>query len=158
VNAFSPPLEQSLRAHARVLRLSKKETLFTYGAPPDGLYCLQKGILRLSVTASNGREAVLSVMQPGRWFGEASLLSGEPHVHDARAVTDCEVLMIPAESVQKVPARSRRLSAGADTLGMHPIPAITPAYRCFDSPSAAGTIGKTAFRGQKGAVSAYFRS
>lgn len=102
MNSFSPSLEQSLRAQARVLRLSKKETLFTYGAPPEGLYCLQKGILRLSVTASNGREAVLSVLQPGRWFGEASLLSGEPHVHDARAVTDCEILMIPAESVQTV--------------------------------------------------------
>lgn len=58
--------------------------------------------MRLSVTASNGREAVLSVLSPGRWFGEASLLGEEPHGHDARAVVDSEVIMVPAVAVHEV--------------------------------------------------------
>lgn len=97
---LSPELDQALRDHARILRVPKKATLFTYGAKSDGLYCLERGILRLSVTASNGREAVLSVLSPGRWFGEASLLGEEPHIHDARAVVDSEVILVPAGAVQ----------------------------------------------------------
>ncbi|RTZ45519.1 Crp/Fnr family transcriptional regulator [Candidimonas sp. SYP-B2681] len=99
---LSPEFEKALRTHARLLRVPKKSTLFTYGSKSDGLYCLERGILRLSVTASNGREAVLSVLSPGRWFGEASLLGEEPHVHDARAVVDCEVIVVPAAAVHQV--------------------------------------------------------
>lgn len=99
---LSPEFEKALRAHGRLIRVPKKSTLFTFGAKPEGMYCVESGIMRLSVTASNGREAVLSVLSPGRWFGEASLLGEEPHVHDARAVVDSEVIIVPATAVHDV--------------------------------------------------------
>ncbi|MCJ9708083.1 Crp/Fnr family transcriptional regulator [Bordetella hinzii] len=99
---LSPALETALGALGQRVRLQKKSTLFCQGSQPDALYRLQSGILRLSVTASNGREAVLSVMQAERWFGEASLLGQEPRAHDARAVTDCELLAVPAPAVHEL--------------------------------------------------------
>lgn len=97
---LSHALEEALRLRSRSLRLPRRSVLFTYGAAPEGLYCLESGLLRLSVTAANGKEAVLSVLQAGRWFGEASLLSEEAHMHDARAVTDCAVIVVPAVAVR----------------------------------------------------------
>lgn len=99
---LSAEFEKALRGHARLIRVPKKSTLFAFGARPEGLYCVESGIMRLSVTASNGREAVLSVLSPGRWFGEASLLGEEPHAHDARAVVDSEVIIVPAAAVHEV--------------------------------------------------------
>ncbi len=101
-NSFSPEFEDALRSQARVLKLPKRGVLYTFGGASDGMYCLERGLLRLSVTSANGREAVLNVIRPGRWFGEACLLGEEPRINDARAITDCEVLVVPADSVRKI--------------------------------------------------------
>lgn len=101
-NHLSPEFETALRTHARLIRVPKKTTLFAVGAMPEGMYCVESGIMRLSVTASNGREAVLSVLSPGRWFGEASLLGEDPHGHDARAVIDSEVLVVHSAAVYEI--------------------------------------------------------
>lgn len=102
LNSFSPEFETTLRTHARVLRLPNKGVLYKYGGASDGMYCLERGLLRLSVTSENGREAVLNVIRPGRWFGEACLLGEEPRINDARAITDCDVLVVPADSLRKI--------------------------------------------------------
>lgn len=93
---LSPQLESLLRDSARPLALRKNEMLFAHGSPPNALYCVERGLVRLSVTASSGREAVLSVVEPGRWFGEASLLTDTPHDYNARAVADSVLLRVPA--------------------------------------------------------------
>lgn len=100
--ALSPQLELLLRGCARPLALAKSETLFAHGSPPNALYCVERGLVRLSVTASNGREAVLSVVEPGRWFGEASLFTDTPHDYNARAVVDSALLRVPAAEFHEI--------------------------------------------------------
>lgn len=78
--------------------------LFTYGPSPEALFCVERGRMRFSVTAADGREAALSVLEPGQRFGEVSLFMDAPRVHDARVVVDCEVLMVPRASVPRRPS------------------------------------------------------
>ncbi|MGT2489925.1 Crp/Fnr family transcriptional regulator [Cupriavidus basilensis] len=67
---FSAGLEALLRSHAMRRQLAKGEVLFTYGSNPDALFCVERGAIKASSTAQNGREAVLSLLEAGQWFGE----------------------------------------------------------------------------------------
>lgn len=93
---LAPELDQIFRSRARVRRIEKRRSLYTYGSPPDALFCVERGLVRLSVTAANGREAVLSVLEAGQWFGEVSLFSNAPRLHNASAVVDSDLLVLSA--------------------------------------------------------------
>lgn len=102
VGTLSPELDTILRQHARRQRLAKKEILFACGSPPEALYCVDRGMVRLCVTSADGREAVLGLVTPGHWFGEASVFSGQARAHDAFAVVQSELLVLPAQALHLV--------------------------------------------------------
>ncbi|WP_035529179.1 Crp/Fnr family transcriptional regulator [Haliea salexigens] len=100
--SLSPALDSLLRQHARRQCLPKKGQLFLRGSRPDALFCLLSGKVRLSVTGASGREALLNVVPPGHWFGEASVFSGEARAHDAFAEEDSELLVVPAKVLHRL--------------------------------------------------------
>lgn len=99
---LSPELDALLRHHARRQRLAKKEMLFARGSPPDALFCVERGLVRLSVTSGSGREAVLGWVTPGHWFGEASVFSGQARAHDAFAVIQSDLLVLRAQALHQL--------------------------------------------------------
>ncbi|MEW6576032.1 MAG: Crp/Fnr family transcriptional regulator [Pseudomonadota bacterium] len=99
---LSQELDAALRQHARRRLLGRGEQLYALGSTPDALFCVEKGMLRLSVTSAGGRESVLSVVSQNQWFGEASLFSGEPRGNDAIAIVDSAVLTVPAAAVHQL--------------------------------------------------------
>lgn len=92
-------LDALLRRHARERVLARGEALYGCGSPPDALFCVERGIIRLSVTSHAGREAVLSLVTAGHWFGEASLFTRGPRGNDAIAVVESAVLIVPAATL-----------------------------------------------------------
>lgn len=73
-----------------------------------------EGSFKVSTLGVDGREGILAVMEPGNWFGEASLLDGLPRPHDVTAMGPCTVLAIgvPAfERLMRRPAFARALGA-----------------------------------------------
>lgn len=92
-------LNALLRRHARERVLARGEALYGIGSPPDALFCVERGIIRLSVTSHAGREAVLGLVTAGHWFGEASLFTGGPRGNDAIAVAESAVLILPAATL-----------------------------------------------------------
>lgn len=99
---LSPALDGLLRAQARRQQLARGQALYARGAPPAALYCVESGAVQLSTSARSGREAVLGVVQPGRWFGELTLFIQAPRVHDARALVDSVLLVVPAAAFHAV--------------------------------------------------------
>lgn len=93
--AFSAQFERELLRGARRRCLARGEVLYLHGAIPEAIYRVESGAIQLSTTSHNGREAVLGVVESGMWFGELSLYILEGRVHDARALTDTAVLVIP---------------------------------------------------------------
>ena len=51
----------------------------------DGFYCVLTGRIRVSNFTVEGKELVLTWIQPGNWFGEISLIDGLPRTHDGHA-------------------------------------------------------------------------
>lgn len=102
VGALSSELDALLRQHARRQRLTKKELLFARGSVPDAMFCIERGLVRLCVTSASGREAVLGLVTPGHWFGEASVFSGQARAHDAFAVVQSDLLILPAKTLHRL--------------------------------------------------------
>jgi CRP-like cAMP-binding protein len=72
-------------------------TVFTEGAPAEGLYIVLSGCVRILVGAREDETEVASI-GPGEFFGELSLLEDRTHSKNARATEDSELMILPKES------------------------------------------------------------
>jgi CRP/FNR family transcriptional regulator, cyclic AMP receptor protein len=113
---FSGVSEATLAALARSSyrkKIEKGATLFYRGDPAEAFFLLQTGEIIIVLTNSDGRELIINVMQPGDFFGELGLLTGQPRSADAMARRASELVIIPRqaflEAVEKEPRLSRRL-------------------------------------------------
>ncbi|WP_460119159.1 Crp/Fnr family transcriptional regulator [Pseudomonas sp. S2_C03] len=88
------PLQNSLLSTARVRRLAAGQRLFKRGDPPCGLYAVLDGAIRIATVSEQGKEALLSLVEPPHWFGEICLFDGQPRTHDAFAMGECALLHI----------------------------------------------------------------
>jgi CRP-like cAMP-binding protein len=88
-------LQDSLLSAARLRRLSPGQRLFKRGDPPCGLYAVLEGAVRVGAVSEQGKEALLSLVEPPHWFGEICLFDGQPRTHDAYGVGQCTLLHIP---------------------------------------------------------------
>lgn len=88
-------LQDSLLTIARVRRLSPGQRLFKRGDPPCGLYAVLEGSVRIGAVSEQGKEALLSLVEPPHWFGEICLFDGQPRTHDAFGTGHCILLHIP---------------------------------------------------------------
>ncbi|MCY1355379.1 global nitrogen regulator NtcA [compost metagenome] len=94
------PIRQAMLAHGHASRLTVGHALFLRGDPADGIYAVLEGCIRLSGVSDEGHETVLSLHEPGSWFGETSVLDTLPRTHDAFAHTAARVLRVPAASLE----------------------------------------------------------
>ena len=93
---------EQLVAMSKAKHLAKGQRLHAKNDPPEGLYCVLKGKIRVSNVSHEGREMVLTWLEPGSWFGEISLFDGLPRTHDAHAELDTELLLLPTASFHEL--------------------------------------------------------
>jgi CRP/FNR family transcriptional regulator len=65
------------------------------GEQPPGLFVVLQGRVRLSCTASDGREQVLDMVGPGEIFNMVPIFDGRPNHTNARAMSPVDCLLIP---------------------------------------------------------------
>jgi CRP/FNR family transcriptional regulator, cyclic AMP receptor protein len=90
---------EALFARARTQRYAANESIFLMGAPGDSMVAVLKGTIRISVPSSDGKEIVLAILGPGEICGEIALLDGKERTADARAATDCSVVVLERRDV-----------------------------------------------------------
>ena len=71
-----------------------KDVIFLQGDPSDSVIYVEEGNARLTVTASNGKEATLGLLGPGAFLGEEVLAGQTERPATATAITDTIVLEI----------------------------------------------------------------
>lgn len=105
-------IPEELRARlldaAVMRRLSSGQQLFSRGDRPCGLYCVVEGSVRISGVSESGKEALLMLMEPPNWFGEISLIDGQPRTHDAVAEGATRVLQVPQAALKTMLAQEPR--------------------------------------------------
>jgi CRP/FNR family transcriptional regulator len=82
---------KALRSNVTEIRLARGQTLFNENEVGDRLYVVLDGKIKLTRTAPDGRENLLSVLGPSEMFGELSLFDPRPRTASAIAVTECRL-------------------------------------------------------------------
>jgi CRP-like cAMP-binding protein len=89
---------QQYARHQVIIKASERGTAF---------FLLTKGIVRVSVEGSHGREVILGVLYPHDFFGEMAILDGLPRSATVTAMEETEVLVISRkdflECIRQVP-------------------------------------------------------
>lgn len=88
-------LMDALLSRGRIKHLQDGEALFRRGESADGLYAALEGALHITGVTREGKEAMLSMIEPPMWFGEIALFDRMPRTHDAVASGPTAVLFVP---------------------------------------------------------------
>jgi CRP-like cAMP-binding protein len=78
-----------------IVRHRAKETFFSQGEPADAVFYLRSGRAKLTVISKKGKEATVTLLAKGDFFGEESMSVGEPmRSSSASAITVCVAMKI----------------------------------------------------------------
>jgi CRP/FNR family cyclic AMP-dependent transcriptional regulator len=107
-----------LEREARMRLVRKNRILFLPGDPPDSVYFLASGRVKISKLSETGKELILDILEGGRFFGEAGVLDGRPQETAAEALETTSLWVVPADRFRAVVARTPALALElARTLG-----------------------------------------
>ena len=75
-------------------KLKSGKIVFNQGDPPDGLYTIVSGSVKVFLTDQENREVELASLEKGDFFGEMALLDGEPRSASVSCLEDCEFFVL----------------------------------------------------------------
>jgi CRP/FNR family transcriptional regulator len=79
--------------------------VFHEGDNSDACYIVKSGTFRVTREHSDGRAITLATLGPGEIFGELAMLDGDQRSASAEALTDGELLALPAGDVRALLSR-----------------------------------------------------
>ena len=101
VDLFSELTEEQLGLLANLVVVqdfNRDETVVLEGdCSMKALYLISSGTVQVYMTGVDGRETILSFLERGDFFGEMSLIDGEPRSASVRSVTDAQLMIIHRE-------------------------------------------------------------
>src|SRR5688572_16002220 len=86
----------------RLARYRRSAVIFAQGTQCVEVMYLQQGSVKLSVLSQVGREAIVSVLRPGDFFGEACLAGQRIHIATAVAMIASAVAVIDKEHMAEM--------------------------------------------------------
>jgi CRP/FNR family transcriptional regulator, cyclic AMP receptor protein len=84
--------------------------VFHEGDDSDACYIVKDGSFRVTREHSDGRAITLATLGPGEIFGELAMLDGDQRSASAEALTDGDLLALPANDVRALLARHPEIS------------------------------------------------
>ena len=100
---------RDLSNQCRFILYAKDDLIVKQGAPGNSMYIIVRGSIRVLVAAENGQEIEVAQKHRGDFFGELSLLTGEPRTASIRANNDCQVLIIDKASFSELLAADKKI-------------------------------------------------
>jgi CRP/FNR family cyclic AMP-dependent transcriptional regulator len=87
----------------KIVEVEPEQSFFGQGDAADSVYCLQSGRAKLSVLSGKGKQATITMLYPGDFFGEESLGAAPAfRTSMATAVNSCTALKIKREDMIRV--------------------------------------------------------
>lgn len=113
--SYLPSMEiEHLAKQIRYFNFKAGDPIVKSGDDGDSMFILVEGIADVLVP-ENGKKVKIGQLHPGQFFGEMSLLTGEPRSADVVAATDLAVFQLQSEDLQKTfhdyPAFVEKISA-----------------------------------------------
>ena len=98
LKSFSPIELKNLVERSQLKTYSPQEVIIKFGQPGRFLGIICDGEAEAVVTGKVGDRQRLGLLKRGDFFGEMSLLTGEPTSADVIALETCQVFLIPLET------------------------------------------------------------
>lgn len=86
--------------------------IYHEGSRVNGVYCVNKGIIKLYKTGLEGKEQIIRFAQKGEMIGYRSFLSGEHACHSAKVLEDAVLCYIPGELLLKMLHKNSEFAIG----------------------------------------------
>lgn len=91
-----PDLELELLGESFLRRrYGRNEVVFSQGDAGDGLYIIVDGQVSIGREGPAGNELIITMLEPGDYFGELALFDGEPRSATAITASDVSLLFLP---------------------------------------------------------------
>lgn len=101
---------QALLDASTPVKLGSGELVYRQGDPgrslSGGFFGVATGLIKLSILHADGNEAILTIMEPGNWFGEGPLLDRMSRAHTAVALDASQLLRVSTENFDALMQRS----------------------------------------------------
>ncbi len=94
----------------KIVAFPKKQPIFVQGDSSDAVFYIQKGKVKLTVVSKTGKEATISILNEGDFFGEGCLTGQPLRLCSATAMIDCSVMRIDKKSMMEVLHREHAFS------------------------------------------------
>lgn len=91
---LSPSQLDSLKISKVVNNYRPHQAIFYAGNPPQGIYCIQSGKIKVYSLDTDGHQQIIRISGPGDLLGYGSLLSGERHDATAETLEDSTICFI----------------------------------------------------------------
>jgi CRP/FNR family transcriptional regulator, cyclic AMP receptor protein len=102
---------QRLAACARMQRVPAGDVILERGDPPEAVFAVATGKLKVVAPRSAGRDATLHILGPGDVFGEVALFHADGRTARVAAIEESVLLVIDRRDFLDLLARSNELSA-----------------------------------------------
>jgi CRP/FNR family transcriptional regulator, cyclic AMP receptor protein len=86
----------------KVRQFKRADMIFSQGSPADAVMYIQEGAVKITAVSEAGKEAIITILGPGDFFGEGCLAGQPLRMSNASATTSSTVLVIDKKEMQKV--------------------------------------------------------
>jgi CRP-like cAMP-binding protein len=101
LGSLSAEQMQQLAGRLHPALFASRETICRQGEPGQSFYLIARGRVQVSVRDDGGREVFSQILQAGNFFGEFSLLTGEPRSATVTAAEGSELLVMDKEDMRQ---------------------------------------------------------
>ena len=99
-NGFDPKaFLAKVGAGKTILKFEKNQRVFTQGDVADAVFYIQQGRVKLTVLSTQGKEAVVGILEPGQFFGEGCLNGHRLCIATTTAMEECVITSITKEAM-----------------------------------------------------------
>jgi CRP-like cAMP-binding protein len=88
LNGLTQEQVREVAEHLQPEHFSAGQSIYRQGMPGDSLYLIEEGQISVQNRDPQGQARVWATLGSGEFFGETSMLTGEPHEADVIALTD----------------------------------------------------------------------
>lgn len=129
----------AISRHGVPREFGARTVLMTEGDKSDALYILLEGRVRAYVSDENGREAVLSEMGPGEYFGEIAF-DERPRSASVITLEKCRLLVVPRAELEAFISENPRFAVHFIRRLIHRVRMLTENVRSLSLLDAYGRV------------------
>ncbi|MGD2029828.1 MAG: mechanosensitive ion channel family protein [Desulfobacterales bacterium] len=101
-SALSEELRSQIAERSEIIEYGSGEFIVRQGDQGDSLYIIRTGLCGVYIRKHGKQERRIASIESGGFFGEMSLLTGEPHTATVRAMEDTSVIIIDKENFSNI--------------------------------------------------------